>query len=312
LKSYFAAYGEFFSRERQTFNTRKVIAGAMGVEADVAKRTGLSTEPNHYVSVPGLSYSDKYGGAVVSIPLKHRNECEVMVTGEPDLKPYYPHDVELKRNGVIYLRPEHSAAVYYLNNRGFQDSPYAESESSIVNTLVGQEVANCIKGRPSLSMGLLRPTTVNNGSESAPALSAYILANETTITPEFVAEFGSDSGQVGERVIYLDEWVADPGISSESTKGLATHAKLLTEWLRVVEEHYPQKGETIKIVTAARESTSLPIIKKTLERRGLEHAVEDIGLFLGEGTPDNGRILVITIKPEDVQAQPPFLDEVSE
>lgn len=229
------------------------------------------------------------------------------------MDPYYPHDVELKKKGVIYLRPEHAAAVFYLNGQGFQDSPYLETDSAIINTLVGQELANCIKGRPTLSMGLLRQTSSSDDSQSSASLSAYILAHETTITPQFSEWLGRDIniGNVGEKIVYLDEWVA-----RNNARGLASDAMpLLTEWLRVIEERYPKQGETIKIVTLAREKTSLPIIEKILDKRGLDQALVKVAPLFGEGQEaanDNAQVLVITIRPEDVRGRPPFFDLASQ
>ncbi|MCB0330073.1 MAG: hypothetical protein KDD70_10425, partial [Bdellovibrionales bacterium] len=245
FRKYMARYGT-----EQNLETEKVVVGLGYSDA----LQNLKREPNTYVPLAPVSYSDKLGEMVGKLDLTTDTSavrCDVreIMVGEARKNP------AIEVCGVSYLTYEDTHSVSWLEGKAYQDNPgFIENFHNMENGLIAKDIANEHFDRPNMSLKYSQEGRV----------FGYLMAWEGKM----------NSSHSGEPVVYIADLAVEPG--NRMAGGRLVHA-----FGDLYKENYIKNGHLPAIVGEFREDTSYKLVKKHLQkltqRLGVEFEITELG-----------------------------------
>ena len=231
---YLTKYGEVEHIRRD-----KVVVG-MGYTDTM---TNLPQEPNTYVPLAPVSYSDKTGHNVLVLrPKKTKELQKTIIEGE---RPRSSYNFKSEIAGIGPLTFQDALTVAFIEGKAY------ESNSSLMtylhnmeNGLIAKDITNAHKNRPNLSVKYV---------DEQKKVRGYLLAYEGV---------HDDTNQP---VIYVSDIASDL-----TTRGIG--GKLMMGFLEQYRKEYVEKNKLLPIYAEMREGTSYDMVQKKLE---------DINTYLG-------------------------------
>ena len=254
--SFFQDYSKIFNQNNftnETVSTEKVIVGVGYTDHALDERIA-----NTYLPKVPVGYSDNRSAK--SYLLNFAEEQKTSVITPVEMKSLQTAqlelDVDLPR-GIKPLTYQDSLDVARVEASAYPKG-MEEGLSAMSNRLIAKDINNASKERPNMSF-----KAVGESGQLLGYMVAYQgLWNE------------GDSGGGGESVLYIEDLAADP-------KNKLAGGRLIKTFLDQYNQQYLQRGESIPILTEARDSTTFQIITKRLEQFGQQLGVSFVMEELG-------------------------------
>jgi len=259
FKNYIAEYESWRNVDRS-----KVVQWSYSYELKDSKE-----EPNTYVPLSPVSYSDKLKRNVGGFDLKDQKIPSYVETTsiQKNRKPEHK-ELDIKVDGIEYLTFKDTLEISYIEGKAYtwEAKTLIEWMSNLENSLIAKDINNVAKSRSNMSFKYLNQENKVTG---------YLLAYEGKdgVSSDSYDDYDYDDYD-------YDNEYADVNEENESVLYIQDFAKLTTEkkaWIALIKQflnaykvNYLDKWNAIPIKAEARDDTSFRVLKMMLSKYAKE------------------------------------------
>jgi hypothetical protein len=246
----------------------------------------LPKEPNHYIPLAPLSYSDKLGAEVCVLDVKQNatpHSETKLKAGEIKVdRGYLEKDPGFKDKRLHSLTFRDALAVSYLEGKAYADNKtLIENLHNMENGLIAKDLNNAIKGRPNLSLKFVDEKGSMRGymlcyEGRYGQMGAPMRDEEGNEIDENANGHETTEGEPnrGEPILYVSDLARQPGHEGAG-------AAIVTGFLELYAREYLLKGSPIPIYAEFREQTSYKFVTRKLadlnKALGVELTAHELG-----------------------------------
>lgn len=269
LEDFSFKYLDLVSTSLQINNDRFLVGTGYN---DLQMPSFVRVENTYFPYVP-YAYSDNYGGESFQVTrttdMTKLNESVRFVPN-----PQRKKEVTISNRNVKYLDAVDSLKVSYLEGKIYADNTeLLQHIHRLTNEITGSLINNELKNRPNLSL-----KSVNDNGD----LTGYMIAYEGVLNKDSEEKFP---------VIYISDFAVD------KTKDKSAGAKILGEFMHLIEENYFKKGIKIPFKFRAREKTSYQLAKKMVDTLSRKYQIQYKLTVLSEQMEGDDKMYEVEILP---------------